>query len=163
MPVGRRHGRPTHRASPVAGAVAGLWAGAVSSAPGLAYALTTGRGIWEPIRLVSTVVGGRAGRSFASLPVAAGGLVHVTLSALYGAAYARATPAPTERAVLRGVAYGFLLHVVNIRLVTRAPRFRRLRTETSEPVELLAHVLYGAALAQALQRRSRQVERPGLR
>ena len=134
-----------------AGAVAGLWAGFVSSAPGLVYAVTSGRGIWEPMRLVSTVVGLPAGRSFSPMPVAVGGLIHVGLSALYGAAYAAATPPRDSRPVARGVGYGLLLHVVNLRVVTRAARFRKLREHTNEPVELLAHALYGAALATALR------------
>lgn len=153
--------RPTSSsASPLDGVVAGLGAGLVSSTPGLMYAVVSRRGIWEPVRLISTTVGLAPGRSFAPLPVAVGGLIHVGLSVAYGALYARITPTPVNRPLVRGVSYGLLLHVVNIHVVTRAGRFRKLRTETSEPVELLAHALYGAALASALSRYPRRTATP---
>lgn len=139
-----------------AGAAAGLRAGLVSSAPGLLYAVGSGRGIWEPVRLIATVTGLPAGRSFAPAPVMLGGLIHIGLSALYGAVYALATPSPAKQPVRRGLKYGLLLHLINLRLITRLQRFRRLREETNEPVELLAHAVYGVALAAALRDRAQQ-------
>lgn len=142
-----------------AGAVAGAWAGIASSAPGLAHAMSRRQGLWEPIRLIATMVGLPPGRSFALLPVAVGGMIHVVLSAAYGALYAATARSGSRRPIRGGLAYGLALHVVNLRILARAPRFRRLREETSEPVELLAHLLYGAALAAALRRSTKNAPR----
>lgn len=135
------------------GIAAGLWAGFVSSAPGLVHALRSGEGVWKPIRLVATPLGLPSGRSFAPTPVAVGGLIHVGLSAFYGAMYAAATPAPAPRPALRGVGFGLLLHLVNLRLIARLRPFRQLRQESNEAVELMAHAIYGAALGRALRER----------
>lgn len=117
----------------------------------MAYATHRRRGIWEPIRLIATFVGLAPGRGFAFVPVAVGGAVHLGLSAAYGGLYAVVVPDPPRRSIVHGVAYGLLLHVVNMRIMTRARRFSTLRTHTNEPVELLAHALYGAALAARLR------------
>lgn len=141
-----------------AGAAAGLRAGLVSSAPGLVYAVGSGRGIWEPVRLIATVTGLPAGRSFAPAPVMVGGLIHIGLSALYGVVYALATPSPAKRPVRRGLEYGLLLHLINLRLIARLRRFRQLSEQTNEAVELLAHATYGVALAAALRDRAQQTD-----
>lgn len=90
-----------------------------------------------------------------------GGLIHIGLSALYGTVYALATPSPPKRPVRRGVGYGLLLHLINLRVITLLRRFPRLREETNEPVELLAHALYGVALATALRYRAQQPDERG--
>lgn len=145
----RRATRQWHPA--VGGAIAGLRAGIVSSVPGLAHAALTRRGIWEPIRLIASTAGLPAGRSFAPVPVAVGGAIHMGLSAGYGALYASTLRTSTSRPVLQGAAYGLALHALNLRIVTRLSRFSRLRDETNEWVELLAHGLYGAALGVQLR------------
>ena len=135
-------------------ALAGVAAGLVASAPELVKVRVTAATPWSSVRTIATVFGFEPGSRFALRPVAFGGALHLSLSAAYGVMFtvACARRRPAQATVARGTLFGAAIYAMNFGLVTRHPRFHKLRQHTSAAVEVPAHLLFGAALALILRR-----------
>lgn len=147
------------------GALAGVAAGLIASAPELVNVRMTDATPWTSVRTIGTVFGYPPGSRFAVRPVVLGGALHLSLSALYGMAFTamiarrRAQCATT----VRGTLFGAAIYAANFGVVTRHPRFHLLRQNTTPAVEVPAHLLFGVALALILCRRAHRLANPTTR
>jgi hypothetical protein len=149
----------------------GLLAGALMAVVEIAFAVVVGAGGDTPLRMAASVILGASAMTGSStaFAVTVGVLVHLTLSAIYGASYGIYNSALTietrkswNRQAMLGALFGFALWLVNFQVFARAhyPWF----LEGPQAPQALIHCLcYGIPLAlayTALERRVRPVQAP---
>jgi hypothetical protein len=148
------------------GAISGLLAGAAFLAFEIAVAATTMGAAWAlfPLRMIGGILLGRGALDPASpapAAVAAGLLVHVTLSAAFGALFASMLQQGREPAAQRPIgvmlaasaAYGFTLWLVNFYVIAPLAGWPWFPRDTNPVIQFLAHaVVYGLFLGSYLDR-----------
>lgn len=102
----------------------------------------------ESAQLDHTILGFDMAATFAVVPVMAGLVLHMVLSAAYGAAFAFVL-APLRAATLfaAGAAYGLVLYVVNFHGFAQLERFEVFQTMAGNWFEIAVHVAFGLMLA----------------
>jgi hypothetical protein len=148
--------RPSPRlAGAVRGVAPAVGAGAVAGvAAGIPFLMLTqwfvhslGNPASLPLRMMSTLVLGDAAMTDGRANAALGLLVHVVLSAAFGAGFAVAARhvvgAPAR--VTAGLVYGGLLYLVNFHIFAETV-FTTFQG-ANKPFELAVHLLFGAMLA----------------
>jgi hypothetical protein len=141
------------------GATAGLMAGALLAAFEMGAAVLAGDGLLWPWRMAASVLLGPAAFGApAGLALFAGGLVHLLLSMVCGAAAAmiyewsewsrihRASPAV---ACLAGAGFGALVWFVNFPVIAEA--FLPWMWRVHQGIQFALHIAYGIALGTALR------------
>jgi hypothetical protein len=144
------------------GAVGGVLAGLVFAAfQVLAASVTGGPAHWlTPLRMIGAILMGGAvldPGSPAVAPAAVGMLLHLALSALFGAAFGWVVRAwltqPAAHLVVTASGYGVLLWLVNFHMIAPIAGWNWFPARSSPVVQLVAHVVfYGALLGLYLDR-----------
>lgn len=131
----------------VRGVVGGELAGAVFALATMWYVTGQGLEAKAPLLMMSTMTAGRDSMTSGSTSVAAGVLVHLTLSAMFGVLFALLVPRfrTNGTLLLAGVVYGGVVYVVNFRLIS--PPFFPAFQDANPSFELLVHLLYGFVLS----------------
>ncbi len=155
---------PTPNASPPAGAsspgllavwgaLAGFLAGVVFMAINAWSATSTGHPAFTPFRTVATLA---QGPPPAAATVWIGMVIHSLLAALFGLVLAivfaplRRRGVRTGALIWAGLVYGGLIYVVDFQVLARlVGQFTAFRS-TNQPLELAAHLVFGAVLAGLL-------------
>lgn len=103
----------------------------------------------NPLRLISTIVKGKAALADGTADVGTGWIVHLVLSALFGMLFAVVVPLfrTNGTVALAGGLYGALLFVVNFLIIGEfwLDQFQM----PNKPFELAIHIVYGHVLAVA--------------
>src|SRR6266571_33668 len=89
-----------------------------------------------PLRMISTIVKGDKAMAAGTTSVGLGLVVHMVVSALFGALFALAVPL-----------YGGLLYVVNFLVL--APLVFTVFEDANQPFELFGHIVFGTLLGFA--------------
>ena len=138
-PVGRRLLR---------GAVGGTIAGLVFIGVTMWFADSMPEGNpGNPLRLISSIVLGENAVMDGSADVTTGWVVHLVLSALFGAIFALAAPVfrTNGTIALAGGLYGLVLYLVNIVLIPEV--WLQQFQAVNDPFELAIHLVFGHLLA----------------
>ncbi len=132
----------------VVGAMTGVVAGAIFAMASMVYAHVQGPGMWAPPRMIGTIVGFEMAPTFSAVPVIAGLMVHMTLSAAYGAAFTLAlAPLRAVALLAAGVAYGLTLYAVNFHGFAQIDHFGVFRMMAGNSFEIAVHAMFGALAA----------------
>jgi hypothetical protein len=127
-----------------AGALAGVAAGVVFAVLSMIYAALAGPGAWAPPRMIATILGFEMAPVFAAIPVIAGLVLHMMLSAVYGAVFALVMGSAGRAVVLgAGIAFGLALYVVNFHLFTQLEQFATFRMMAGNWFEIAVHAVFG--------------------
>jgi ABC-type uncharacterized transport system permease subunit len=99
-----------------------------------------------PPAMMATVVQGDAAMAEGTASPTVGVLVHLVLSALFGAIFALAVPRLRTNGTVAvpGTAYGLLLYVVNFLVLT--PLLFTTFRAANQPFEVFAHLVFGTLL-----------------
>ncbi|GIU84964.1 MAG: hypothetical protein KatS3mg008_1739 [Acidimicrobiales bacterium] len=130
----------------VRGVVAGEISGAVFALVTVWFTTSIGLTGDAAFLMMSTIAKG-GGQVDASSDVATGVLVHLALSALFGAIFALILPKMRTNGTLllsAGV-YGLVVYLVNFRILS--PVFFPAFQDANQPFEVLVHLVYGQLLA----------------
>ena len=131
-----------------AGAVAGVVAGLVFAALSMMYAAVAGPGVWAPPRMIATIVGFEMAPVFGAVPVIVGLMLHMMLSAIYGAVFAVVMGSAGRALVLgAGIAFGLTLYVINFHVFTQLEQFAAFRMMAGNWFEIAVHAVFGLLLA----------------
>lgn len=132
----------------VAGAVAGVVAGLVFAALSMIYTAVVGPGVWAPTRMIATILGFEMAPGFAAVPVVAGVVLHMVLSAVYGAVFAVVMGSAGRALVLAaGIAFGLALYVLNFHVLTQLEQFATFKAMAGNWFEITIHAVFGLLLA----------------
>jgi uncharacterized membrane protein YagU involved in acid resistance len=131
------------------GAVGGVLAGAVFAGVTMWFAHSTGGKADMPLAMMATIVQGDAAMAAGTANPTVGVLVHLALSALFGAVFALAVPRlrTNGTVAVAGTAYGLLLYVVNFLVLT--PLLFTTFKAANQPFEVFAHMVFGTLLSFA--------------
>ncbi len=137
----------------VGGAVAGLVGGIMMAVVGAILAIAMGADLWKAAKLISTFVlglGATAGEGFVAVPVIVGSLIHLSLSALFGALYGALScriwkmPLDYGAPVVFGFVYGLAIWLIAYFIVL--PIVNPLLLEIYAPSFLIQNMVYGMIL-----------------
>lgn len=133
------------------GALAGLLAGAAFMALNAWFAAGNGLHPLAPFRTVATLV---EGPPPVEATVGVGIVVHAVLSVLFGVVFA-ALLVPLRRRsagwiAWAGLVFGGVVYLVDFQLLARGVAYFSAFRETNQPLELAAHLVFGAVLAALL-------------
>jgi hypothetical protein len=140
----------TTRSIEAAGAIAGLAGGLAMALVGAVIALAVGADIWHTPKAIGSFLFGPAAVAtpgFVAGPVLAGSILHVALSALFGAVFAllisRVLRLTTEYGapVVGGLVFGALIWMIAYFVV--APLFNPLLLEVYAPSFIIQNLVYG--------------------
>ena len=131
------------------GAVGGVLAGVVFAGVTMWFAHSTGGKADMPLAMMATIVQGDAAMAAGTASPTVGVLVHLALSALFGAVFALAVPRlrTNGTVAVAGTAYGLLLYLVNFLVLT--PLLFTTFQAANQPFELFAHLVFGTLLSFA--------------
>jgi uncharacterized membrane protein YagU involved in acid resistance len=131
------------------GAVGGVLAGVVFAGVTMWFAHSTGGKADMPLVMMATIVQGDAAMAAGTASPMVGVLVHLVLSALFGAGFALAVPllGTNGTVAVAGTAYGLLLYVVNFLVL--APLLFTTFKAANQPFEVFAHLVFGTLLSFA--------------
>jgi uncharacterized membrane protein YagU involved in acid resistance len=131
------------------GAAGGVLAGAVFAGATMWFAHSTGGKADMPLAMMATIVQGDAAMAEGTASPTVGVLVHLVLSALFGAIFALAVPRlrTNGTVAVAGTAYGLLLYVVNFLVLT--PLWFTTFRAANQPFEVFAHLVFGTLLSFA--------------
>jgi hypothetical protein len=134
----------------VRGVVAGIGAGIVFIAITLWFADSMGDPARMPLHMIATVVQGDDAMMQADTNATVGTIVHLVISAGYGAAFAFVLPWLRSNAIIAaaGVIYGAVLYVVNFEIL--APWLFTTLDMANKPFELAVHIVFGSLLGLGL-------------
>ncbi len=141
---------PSHdlRERVVVGAVSGVAAGVIFAMASMIYAHIEGPGVWAPPHMIATILGFEMAPTFSAAPVLAGLMMHMVLSAMYGAAFTLVlAPLRTLALLAAGTAYGLVLYAVNFHGFAEFEHFAVFRMMAGNTFEILVHVMFGVLLA----------------
>jgi len=148
IPVARAHGAGAGQ-----GAIGGILGGAAMGLFAMIVAALMGMGFWAPLKMISATFYGEAAMAqpgFAAGPVLVGLMIHMVVSAVYGAIYGTlARPRWSGGALLGwGVVYGLVIWALAYLLLPLVnPLMSKAMREGMQPFLFAAeHVIYGAAL-----------------
>ncbi|HVE92148.1 MAG TPA: hypothetical protein VNE62_07595 [Actinomycetota bacterium] len=130
-------------------AAAAAVAAVVSGVPSTVYAIATGRPVLEATQAAGSMVLPRETRQ--AVLVAAAAPLHVALSAFWATVLAASLP--RRRPVLWGAVGGTAIAALDLGVIGR--RFPRIRALPAG-AQIADHVVFGAAVATVLARRSRR-------
>lgn len=137
---------PKERAA--AGAVAGVVAGLVFAVLSMIYAAVAGPGVWAPPRMIATILGFEMAPVFAAVPVVVGLVLHMMLSAVYGAVFAVVMGSAGRVLVLAaGIAFGLALYVLNFHVFAQFEQFATFGMMAGNWFEIAVHAVFGLLLA----------------
>ncbi len=144
----------------VGGAIAGLVGGITMAVVGAILAIAMGADLWKAAKLISTFVLGlsaTAGEGFVAVPVIVGSLIHLSLSALFGALYGALScriwkmpldygkmPLDYGAPVVFGFVYGLAIWLIAYFIVL--PIVNPLLLEIYAPSFLIQNMVYGMIL-----------------
>jgi hypothetical protein len=130
----------------VRGVVGGELAGMAFAVVTMWFSVSQGKDAKAPLLMMSTLSPGHGSLLNVASGVAAGVLVNLALSALFGAVFALAVPRMRTNGTLliAGAGYGALLFVIDLRVL--APLFFPAFRDANAAFELLVHLLFGAVL-----------------
>jgi uncharacterized membrane protein YagU involved in acid resistance len=131
------------------GTVGGVLAGVVFAGVTMWFAHSTGGKADMPLAMMATIVQGDAAMAAGTANPTVGVLVHLVLSALFGAVFALAVPRlrTNGTVAVAGTAYGLLLYVVNFLVLT--PLWFTTFKAANQPFEVFAHLVFGTLLSFA--------------
>jgi hypothetical protein len=130
----------------VRGAVGGVVAGAVFAAVTMWFTSSQGMGATMPLQMIAAMVQGQAALEGGTASPLVGVVVHMVLSAGFGAAFGLVAARLTDPLVaVAGLVFGALLYVVNFLVV--APLLFPWMQNANQPFELAVHVVFGALVA----------------
>jgi uncharacterized membrane protein YagU involved in acid resistance len=131
------------------GAMGGVLAGAVFAGVTMWFAYSTVGKADMPLAMMATIVQGDAAMTASTASPTVGVLVHLVLSALFGAVFALAVPRlrTNGTVAVAGTAYGLLLYVVNFLVL--APLLFTTFQAANQPFEVFAHLVFGTLLSFA--------------
>lgn len=149
---GREH-HPTPEREPLVmrvgrGAIAGVVAGLVFLVLNMWYASSVGGSETQPLHLISTLLLGPEALGDGSNALL-GLVIHVGLSALFGIAFSFLAPLMRNNGAIAagGALFGLALYIINFGIIaqTTLTQFQA----PNDPVELMAHLIYGLILGMA--------------
>jgi hypothetical protein len=128
------------------GAVAGIGAGIVFMAVTMWFADSMGDPARMPLHMIATVVQGDDAMMQGDTSATVGGIVHLVLSAGFGAIFALLLPWLRSNLLiaLAATVYGVVLYVVNFEIL--APAVFTTLDLANKPFELTAHIVFGSLL-----------------
>ena len=128
----------------VRGAVGGVLAGIPFVLVTMWFASSTGGPAETPLRMMSTIVLSDGAMADGSSRPVVGAVVHVVLSALFGAGLALTAPRWRTNGTVAvvGAAYGVVFFPVNIHVL--APTLFTTFEAVNKPFKLSAHVVFGS-------------------
>ncbi len=131
------------------GAVGGIVAGVVFAGVTMWFTESTAGKADMPLRMISTIVKGDKAMAAGTTSVGLGLVVHMVVSALFGALFALAVPRLRSNGTiaLAGTLYGGLLYVVNFLVL--APLVFTVFEDANQPFELFGHIVFGTLLGFA--------------
>jgi hypothetical protein len=134
----------------VRGAAAGVGAGIVFIAITMWFADSMGDPARTPLHMIATVVQGDDAMMQGDTNATVGAIVHLVISAGYGAAFAFVLPWLRMNAIVAvaATAYGAVLYVVNFEIL--APWLFTTLDMANKPFELAIHIVFGGLLGLGL-------------
>lgn len=128
------------------GAVGGVVAGAVFAAVTMWFTSSQGMGSTMPLQMIAAMVQGQGALEGGTASPLIGALVHMVLSAGFGALFGLVAARLTDPLVaVSGLVFGVLLYVVNFLVV--APLLFPWMQNANQPFELAIHIVFGALVA----------------
>ncbi len=133
----------------IRGVIGGVVAGVFFIAVTMWFVTSLGNPANAPLKLISSIALGKGALADGSASPALGMVVHLLLSAIYGAIFGLVAPAfrTNGTVALAGTAYGLVLYVVNFLVVT--PLVLTQFKMANRPFELLVHLAFGLLLSVA--------------